>query len=411
VPEGVQTLAWRRSLLNACRDAAQALFGEKPLIDAVEYIALRFKEATGLRWMVIGLADLEQGTLEFPAGQVAALGLPAVWKMGETLSGQAILSNRPVIHFDAAQTVPAHPLMLTVQPASICVFPIRCAGECVGSLVIGSERTLTPEHAEDCEMLADFLSDCFDVLAEQRSRNRDLLRLTQQLQREAAERHELHRELQRVQEQERAHVARELHDELGQLLTAANVNLAVLKDHLGTDRFAQSRIEVLDEVMAATLDTVRSLARRLRPPLLDDMGLVPALQWYVEEYCQRAGLDCTVESTLTVCLQEQSALALFRMCQEALTNVVRHARAGKVRIALSQTDETVTLEVSDDGRGLAGARPGLGLAGIRERAAQLGGTLQLDSSEGGGVRLQVQAPLEPMRCRSCPSPDHCRYLP
>jgi hypothetical protein len=100
VPEGVQTLAWRRSLLNACRDAAQALFGEKPLIDAVEYIALRFKEATGLRWMVIGLADLEQGTLEFPAGQVAALGLPAVWKMGETLSGQAILSNRPVIHFD-----------------------------------------------------------------------------------------------------------------------------------------------------------------------------------------------------------------------------------------------------------------------------------------------------------------------
>lgn len=409
--DGVAPLAWRRSLLNACRDAAQALFGDKPLMDAMEYIATRFQEATGLPWIVVGLADVQADTLDFPEAPLASLGLPQRWKLSETLSGLAVSANRPVLHYDARQTVPGHVLMQSIQPASMFVFPLRCHDEAVGALVVGSEHPMTPEHADDCEMLADFLSDCLDVLANQRSRNRDLRRLTEQLQEEAEERQLLHRELQRVQEQERAHVARELHDELGQLLTAANVNLAVLKDHLRGDAFAQARVQVLDEVVAATLDAVRGLARRLRPPLLDDVGLVAAIQWYSEDYCQHSGLQCEVNSTLETCLHEHSSLALFRIFQEALTNVVRHARARSVKVLLSQTGQMLVLEVWDDGQGLGPTKPGLGLAGIRERAAQLGGTLTIEPSPCGGVRLVVKAPLEGSRCTACASPEECRYLP
>lgn len=229
------------------------------------------------------------------------------------------------------------------------------------------------------------------------------LQLQQQAQRQAqallAHNRELAQGLIALQEKERAALARELHDEIGQRCTALRIETALLRhcsldDHAGLLAAAGRA----DDEAAALYRLARDLLRRLRPAQLDELGLVAALQELCESWEQRSGVACVfLHDGGPMQFDDAVDIAVYRIVQEALTNAMRHARARTVRIRLRQLGDTLRLEVEDDGCGMdpAAAQRGLGLLGATERAAALGGQLQVHSQPGAGLRLSLQLPLAP----------------
>lgn len=210
---------------------------------------------------------------------------------------------------------------------------------------------------------------------------------------------ELAHQLIGVQESERRALARELHDELGQCCNAIRVEAAFIQrcrpeDNAGIVA-AAGRVAGTAESL---YQTVRGMLRRLRPANLDELGLVAALQELCESWEGRAGIACVFHSQGAFDrLDDATSVAVYRVAQEALNNVMRHAQAGKVRISLASEDAaTVTLTVQDDGIGMQPGPPrhGLGLLGAAERAAALGGTLDITSRPGEGTRVTLALPLE-----------------
>lgn len=219
--------------------------------------------------------------------------------------------------------------------------------------------------------------------------------------RDSAERLEaLSRRLLAAQETERRHVARELHDEIGQSLTALKLNLQTLAEDAGAPRRA-----LLEDSLALTdrtLQQTRDLSLDLRPAVLDDLGLVPALRWYLDRQGRRAGYSTELTaSDLGGDIPAEIATTCFRVAQEALTNVARHAHATHVAMQLVRRADCLELLVRDTGQGfdpehvLAKAERGgsLGLVGMRERAALVGGTLYIDSEPGRGTSIRLVVPL------------------
>ena len=200
-----------------------------------------------------------------------------------------------------------------------------------------------------------------------------------------------------VQEEERRHLARELHDELGQCMTAIQADAELIRETAGRDnpRVAASAGAILD-ISSRMYDAVHAMMRRLRPTVLDDLGLVAALEEAVGDWRARhPGIACELVTRGHLDdLGESVNISLYRIVQECLTNVARHAQADRVRIELV-ADEEIRLEVRDNGRGLEPGPPrrrGLGLLGIRERVEALGGRLEIDSAPGKGTCVKVRLP-------------------
>ena len=200
-----------------------------------------------------------------------------------------------------------------------------------------------------------------------------------------------------AREQEKARIARELHDELAQSLAAMKMDArwveANLADAQQCARKLREMIGMLDQAVAAT----RRIAADLRPLILDDLGLVPALEWLGNGFTQRHGVACRLELDEGVELQEPHATALFRIVQESLSNVGKHARARNVVVRLAREGDEVLLSVTDDGVGFDPDQPhnpaSLGLAGLRERIRLLRGSLAISSSRGQGTRIELRVPL------------------
>ncbi len=196
-----------------------------------------------------------------------------------------------------------------------------------------------------------------------------------------------------AREEERRRIARELHDELGQRLTALKMELSSLSDG-GTDRGTRlpAMLGMLDETVAA----LRRIAADLRPLMLDDLGLNAAIEWLGNEASRRLGIRVQVDLDEVPDVDERVAIALYRMVQEALTNVARHARARQASVQLRRRNDGLHLSVRDDGVGFperALQREGRwGLLGMRERAELLGGRLEIDNPPGGGARVRVHLP-------------------
>ena len=220
------------------------------------------------------------------------------------------------------------------------------------------------------------------------------------LQQSQVELRELSAQVLQAREDEKTRIARELHDELGQQLTALKMDLAWARE-----RVPAGGGDLADKLarMDATLDTTVSATRRisadLRPLMLDDLGLAEAAEWLVEDFERRSGIVCALalEDSETVSgLDPATATALYRILQESLTNVARHAQAGHVSVELAIEGSEVLLAVEDDGRGISSEdrrKPrSFGLKGLRERAHYLGGTVEVLSSSGGGTRVAVRVP-------------------
>ena len=198
------------------------------------------------------------------------------------------------------------------------------------------------------------------------------------------------------QEQERRRLSRELHDETGQALTSILLGLKSIEDAQGTERFPEALAE-LRELAVATLQDVRRLAVELRPKALDDFGLTPALERLTGTFAEQTGISAQLESRLPEGrLPTEVETVLYRVVQEALTNVVKHAQAENVSVLLHAKPGKVAVVIEDDGRGFAAeneAGDGIGLVGMRERVALVGGRLQVESSEAG-TTIVVEVPAE-----------------
>jgi signal transduction histidine kinase len=199
------------------------------------------------------------------------------------------------------------------------------------------------------------------------------------------------------QEQERRRLSRELHDETGQALTSILLGLKAIEETQGTDQFPAALAE-LRTLVVATLQDVRRLAVELRPKALDDFGLVPTLERLTSTFEEQTGIATHLESRLPETrLPTEIETVLFRVVQEALTNVVKHARAQHVSVILQARAGRVVVMIEDDGRGFAGkgtqSGDGIGLLGMRERIALVGGRLEVETSAGGGTRIVVEVPV------------------
>ena len=204
------------------------------------------------------------------------------------------------------------------------------------------------------------------------------------------------------QEKERTAIARELHDELGQVLTALRMDAVWLAENLkGKDAKAGDRALKMRELIDTTIDEVRGLATRLRPGVLDHLGLIDALEWYAAEFRKRTGIACIFKPSNVTRVDDFVATAAYRIAQEALTNVARHSFATQARITLKKTKGCLTLEVVDNGHGFDTGKieesECLGLAGMRERAALLGGSLEIQSKPQKGTQVCFKLPLKARR--------------
>jgi signal transduction histidine kinase len=318
-------------------------------------------------------------------------GLRVVGDMTWALAGD--LGTGPLIEYEAKLNyfVRDHPIAVTCQydrnrfsPEVILnmirTHPIVIYGNfvCSNPYYVPPEEFLAPNHAE---------MEVKRLLANIRDREQANKALR-----------ELSRRLFQIQEDERRRLARELHDQLGQALTAVKIDLQAaqrLDERTAIVRRLDDSIVILERI----LQQVRQLSLELRPPLLDDLGLVPALRWYLDQQAQRAGLR--VEFFADPALERVDAAietACFRVAQEALTNVVRHSRAETVSVELHRTPEALHLVVRDNGIGFDVMRAqqgaSLGLLGMRERVTLVGGELDCNSAPGRGTEVHAFFPVQ-----------------
>jgi signal transduction histidine kinase len=205
-----------------------------------------------------------------------------------------------------------------------------------------------------------------------------------------------------AREEERARVARELHDELGQVLTSLKLEFTWLVDELKKSVPKPgiqlvNKLQSLIGLIEVSIQSVRQISGDLRPAALDHLGLPEAIQWEATKFEARTGIRCRVASQLTHDIADRTrALALFRILQEALTNVVRHAHAGAVRISLAERGRTLMLTVKDNGRGITKSElsdvESIGLLGMSERARLLGGRVKITGAPGRGTTVLVTVP-------------------
>jgi PAS domain S-box-containing protein len=204
--------------------------------------------------------------------------------------------------------------------------------------------------------------------------------------------------LQSIREEERTRIAREIHDELGQALTALKMDIAWMGTRLSGNETLYKKTDSMSKIIDSTIDTVHRISADLRPGLLDDLGLVAAMEWQTQDFQRRFGLPCRADLSIEdEGIDRQLATAIFRILQETLTNVVRHAGASEVAVKLSEQHHKLRLEVADNGRGATQAEiedpRSFGLIGMRERVHPWGGAVVIEGKPNRGTRVIVSVPL------------------
>jgi PAS domain S-box-containing protein len=226
------------------------------------------------------------------------------------------------------------------------------------------------------------------------------MRAEEALRRSREELRELASIANSAREQEKSRIARELHDELAQSLTALKMDVAWLTEQLPSGQKSLSeKLAAMQALLDGTVAATRRISADLRPLMLDDLGLVPAAEWLVQSFTERTGIQCELAvGAPDLELGDPHASAVFRILQESLTNVARHARATRVEVALDSEDGVVTLMVRDNGRGFSPKEPrrpdSYGLMGLRERAYLLGGEVRIESEHGRGTTVEVRIPVQ-----------------
>jgi signal transduction histidine kinase len=345
-----------------------------------DFVALFLKE--GEQLLLIGSTSNRLNFDEEPV---------AVHHVGECLCGLAVSQDKSIfsmdIHSDPRCTLEE------CKRAGLCsaaALPLRGPSSVIGALAIASA------HERDFSKEAHFLEAISNHVAV--GLQNSLLHQSVITQREEMRTFAL--QLEEVRETERRQLAQELHDRVGQNLTALNLNIGIVQSSLSAESLAKvtGRLDDCMTMVEETTDLVRDVMAELRPAVLDDHGLTSALHWLAEQFFERTGVRATVDAEeLSARLPSNVETALFRITQEALTNVAKHAEATQVTITLVSKGRNLRMAIIDNGAGfdpesafMPEGQQRLGLIGMRERASGVGGELIVTSKPGEGTRLAVE---------------------
>jgi signal transduction histidine kinase len=371
---------WSKQL-ESLNEVSLAVASETDISRVFELVASRLRELVGARLVVIAL---RQGDDELRVEAVAGdeseslvgLRVPkAGSKMGRILErGRSERVDSMIEDLEVDQDAARR-----MQARTGLFVPLLVRGRAIGVISLhdklGGDPRFSDEDLRLTETFAPRVANAVD--------------LSERVARDAL------RRVIGAQELERRRLARELHDETGQALTSILLGLKGIEDARDGGDVRQAT-EELRELVVGTLQDVRRLAVELRPKALDDFGLVPALERLVENFGEQTGMNVQLEARLGPDrLPGEVETALYRITQEALTNVVKHARARKVSIVLTRRNGTATAVIEDDGQGIADAddTQGLGLLGMRERLELINGKLSIESSEGAGTTIVAEVPI------------------
>jgi signal transduction histidine kinase len=371
---------WLRQL-QSLNEIGNALTSEIELDPLLAIIARNLRELVEARLVIIALPDSGEVLRVAAAdGENAAAATSLKLALGASKAGRVLKRGRSE-RVDSVLDDPEIDREFTrrLGVTSALYAPLIVQGRPIGVVVAHDKLAPDPRFDEDDLRLAEMLA----------SRAATAVDLAQRVSRDVVGR------VVAAQEQERARLARELHDETGQALTSILLGLKALEDAVDTDD-ARASASMLRGLVVSTLQEVRRLAVELRPAALDDFGLVAALDRLADTIREKTGVEVEVEAHLGDARLEPSLeTTLYRIVQEALTNVVKHADARRVSISVVRKDGSISAVVEDDGRGfdVEGARDdALGLLGMRERVGLVGGRISIESTPGVGTTLAVEFP-------------------
>lgn len=211
---------------------------------------------------------------------------------------------------------------------------------------------------------------------------------------------ELASHLERIREEERAIIARDVHDDLGAALMALKLDIGWLRRRLGGEGEINTKLETMGKLVDDSIHAMRRIITELRPSVLDDIGLVAAIEWQLSAFAARTGLECHFDhqSEALHLVNKADEVAIFRIFQESLTNILRHAQASRVDVSLEQHDGNLLLTIRDDGRGISEEalqkQGSFGILGIHERALQMGGSARVERGKPGGTVVSLTVPLQ-----------------
>jgi PAS domain S-box-containing protein len=392
-----EEIASRARELEALHEASLDLVSRLELPDLLRAVVRRAIEFLEVDRGGFLLYDESRDDLEL----IAAVGpdrdrIGARVKMGEGAWGRAAQSSKPLVVTDYLAWQGRSAQFESAGTFNTLNVPLRRGDNLLGVLYLDALGSHRQFGDRDFRLATPFANQAAIAI--------ENARLLGTVREHQSDLRELSAQLINAQEEERKRISRELHDELGQALTAMSINLAMVEAALppGPDPSVSERLSETSELVDQTLDQIRDLSLELRPSLLDDLGLVPALRWYAHSYTKRAGVEVQMETIdLDDRLTPSMETVLYRVVQEALTNVARHAQASTVRIRLERKDGMATALIEDDGVGFDAGEPtgpggpqrGAGLLGIRERLSSHGGTLRIESRPQSGTRLILKIPL------------------
>jgi signal transduction histidine kinase len=374
---------WSRQL-ETLHEVVRSIVDEPDVERLLQLVCLRLRELTNARIALAALAEGD-GTLRIVAasGEDAAAAAALVGdridrsrsKMGAVLERRQSarvdsMFDDPDVQQDEARAIGARTGLFA---------PLVARDRAVGVIAVHDKRNTSGRFSDGDLRITEIFS----------ARAAVAVSLSERVARDTV------RRVVAAQEAERKRLALELHDETGQALTSILLGLKAIGGAKTKEEAQQAEADVRTLVVQALQD-VRALAVELRPSALDDFGLGPALDRLAHTFSERSGIETTTETTLDGRLPPEVETVLYRVVQEALSNVVKHAGAEHVSIVLAQRDAWVAATIDDDGRGFDQAvvrEDALGLVGMRERLGLVGGTLEIESSPGSGTTVAAQVPL------------------
>jgi signal transduction histidine kinase len=329
-----------------------------------------------------------------------AISFEYTWPVGKGIPGWVLQHKVPYGTSEAASDpMMLHELLINTDVRSIICTPILdSSGEVLGYFDIRDKQDAEGFTISDQEMLMA-LAPAASIAIQNALAYQQSLGTVSELKESSGQLRALAADQELAREEERTRIARELHDQLGQALTVMKLDLAWVIERLAQkDPALQPKAKSVMTQMDTMIKTVRRIATELRPGMLEDLGLAASIEWQARDFQKRTGIKCKV-NILSEEFPPASAesLALFRIFQEALTNITRHARAKQVDVKLDVTLDALTLEVRDDGQGIQAHeisdRRSLGLLGMQERAKRLGGSFNIRGKPGKGTTLTVSIPI------------------
>jgi signal transduction histidine kinase len=370
---------WSRQL-ESLNEIGNALASEVDLGALLQLVAERLRELVNARLVLIALPSDGSLRCVSAAGESASELVGIVFDLDESKTGRVFQRKRSE-RVDSAMDDPEidQAVARRIRMSTALHVPLVVRERAIGTVQAIDKLQADARFTEDDLRLAEAFA----------ARAATAVDLSERVTRDAL------RRAVDAQELERRRLARELHDEIGQDLTSLLLGLRTIEEAQGPAALTDATA-ALRELIVAALRDVRRLAVELRPKALDDFGLVPALERLAQTFAEQTGMEFEVEESLGgQRLSSDAETALYRIVQEALTNVVKHAGARRVSIVLTRRDGGVAAVVEDDGQGFdpEGEHEGLGLLGIRERLALLGGGLEIESAPGKGTTLVAEVPL------------------